>query len=106
MSMGEHDVIFDAMGSHVRLLIGEPGPGMAPAAEAAAQATRFVVEFDAALSRFKPDSELYALNADPRERVPASELLRTAVKAGLAAAERSDGLVDPTLAARDAAGRL
>ena len=30
--MSEHDVIFDAMGSHVRLLIGEPGPGMAPAA--------------------------------------------------------------------------
>ena len=58
---------------------------------------RFVVEFDAALSRFKPDSELCALNADPRERVPASALLRTAVRAGLAAAERSGGLVDPTL---------
>jgi thiamine biosynthesis lipoprotein len=97
MNMGEHDVIFDAMGSHVRLLIGEPGPGMAPAAAAAEQARQFVVEFDAALSRFKPDSELCALNADPRERVPASELLRTAVKAGLAAAERSGGLVDPTL---------
>ena len=96
--MGEHDVIFDAMGSHVRLLIGEPGPGMAPAPAAAEKARQFVVEFDAALSRFKPDSELCALNADPRERVPASELLREAVEAGLAAAERSDGLVDPTLA--------
>jgi len=97
MTRGEHDVVFDAMGSHVRLLIGEPGPGMAPAAAAAEQARQFVVGFDAALSRFKPDSELCALNADPRERVPASELLRTAVKAGLAAAERSGGLVDPTL---------
>jgi FAD:protein FMN transferase len=95
--MGEHDVIFDAMGSHVRLLIGEPGSGMAPAPAAAEQARQFVVEFDAALSRFKPDSELCALNDDPRERVPASELLRNAVKAGLAAAERSGGLVDPTL---------
>jgi FAD:protein FMN transferase len=95
--MGEHDVIFDAMGSHVRLLIGEPGPGMAPAPAAAEQARQFVVEFDAALSRFKPESELCALNDDPRERVRASELLRTAVKAGLAAAERSGGLVDPTL---------
>jgi thiamine biosynthesis lipoprotein len=95
--MGEHDVIFDAMGSHVRLLIGEPGPGMAPAPAAAEQARQFVVEFDAALSRFKPESELCALNDDPRERVQASELLRTAVKAGLAAAERSGGLVDPTL---------
>jgi thiamine biosynthesis lipoprotein len=96
--MDEHDVSFDAMGSHVRLLIGEPGPRMAPAPAAAERARKFVVEFDAALSRFKADSELSALNADPRECVPASELLRAAVKAGLAAAERSGGLVDPTLA--------
>jgi thiamine biosynthesis lipoprotein len=95
--MGEHDVIFDAMGSHVRLLIGEPGPGMAPAPAAAEQARQFVVGFDAALSRFKPESELCALNDDPREVVSASELLRTAVKAGVAAAEHSSGLVDPTL---------
>ena len=44
-----------------------------------------------------PSSELCALNADPRERVPASELLRRAVEAGVCAAERSGGLVDPTL---------
>ncbi len=95
--MSEHDVSFDAMGSHVRLLIGEPGPELAPAAEAAERTRRFVAEFDAALSRFKSGSELCALNADPRERVPASPLLRQAVAAGLAAAERSGGLVDPTL---------
>lgn len=95
--MAEHDVTFDAMGSHVRLLIGEPGPRMAPASEAAEQARTFIVEFDAALSRFKPESQLCALNADAREHVPASELLCTAVKAGLRAAEISDGLVDPTL---------
>jgi FAD:protein FMN transferase len=95
--VAEHDVTFDAMGSHVRLLIGEPGPGMAAAAVAAEQARQFVVAFEAALSRFKPESELCALNEDPRERVPASELLRAAVRAGLAAAKRSGGLVDPTL---------
>jgi len=95
--MTEHDLLFDAMGSHVRLLIGEPGPGMDPAPAAAEDARRFVAEFDAALSRFKPESELSALNADPRERVPASALLRRAVRAGLQAAELSDGLVDPTL---------
>jgi FAD:protein FMN transferase len=95
--MSEHDLTFDAMGSHVRLLIGEPGPGVPPAEEAAERARAFVLEFDAALSRFKPDSQLCALNEDPRERVPASELLREAVRAGLWAAERSDGLVDPTL---------
>jgi len=95
--MSEHDITFDAMGSHVRLLIGEPGPGMPPAAEAAGEGRRFIEEFDAALSRFKPDSELCALNADRRDRVPASTLLRRAVAAGLAAAELSGGLVDPTL---------
>jgi FAD:protein FMN transferase len=95
--MSEHDVIFDAMGSHVRLLIGEPGPGTTPAPAAAERARQFIVDFDATLSRFKPDSELCALNADERERVPASELLRAAVKAGLGAAEQSRGLVDPTL---------
>ena len=95
--MAELDITFDAMGSHVRFLIGEPAPGMPPAAEAAERERRFVHEFDAALSRFKPESELCALNADPRRRVPASELLRRAVAAGLAAARRTEGLVDPTL---------
>lgn len=95
--MNEHDLTFDAMGSHVRLLIGEPGPGMAPAAEAAEQGRRFIEGFDAALSRFRADSELCRLNADPREAVPASELLRRAVAAGVGAARRSGGLVDPTL---------
>jgi thiamine biosynthesis lipoprotein len=97
--MSEHDLTFDAMGSHVRLLIGEPGPGMPPAAAAAEQGRLFVEDFDATLSRFKPDSELCRLNADPRERVPASELMRRAIEAGLFAAARSGGLVDPTLIA-------
>jgi len=95
--MSGHDLTFDAMGSHVRLLIGEPGPGMEPAEGAAARGRRFVEDFDATLSRFRPESELCRLNADPRERVPASALLRRVVAAGIFAAERSGGLVDPTL---------
>ena len=95
--IGEQDLSFEAMGSRVRLLVGEPGPGMAAAAAAAEQGRRFVEDFEGALSRFKPDSELSRLNADERERVPASELMRRAVQAGLFAAERSGGLVDPTL---------
>jgi FAD:protein FMN transferase len=105
--MGEHDLTFEAMGSHVRLLIGEPGPGMAPAAVAAEQGRRFVEGFDAALSRFRPGSELCRLNADPRERVPASELMRRAAAAAVFAARRSDGLVDPTLVGEiEAAGYI
>jgi thiamine biosynthesis lipoprotein len=93
----EHDLGFDAMGSHVRLLIGEPGPGMDPAPVAAERARRLIRDFDAALSRFRPQSELCGLNRDPREVVPASALLRRAVRAGVEAAARTDGLVDPTL---------
>jgi thiamine biosynthesis lipoprotein len=95
--MSEHDITFDAMGSHVRLVIGEPGPGMEPAEAAAEDARAFVEDFAARLSRFRPDSELSRLNADPRGRVPASPLLRAAVEAGLEGARRSAGLVDPTL---------
>lgn len=95
--MSDHDVTFDSMGCEVRLLIGDPLPGSAPAWEAAERERLFIERFDAALSRFKPDSELTALNDDPRELVPASPLLRQAVRAGIWAAERSEGLVDPTL---------
>lgn len=95
--MTQHDLEFDAMGSRVRLLIGEPGPGM-PAPEVVGERSRrFLEEFDSSLSRFRPGSELCRLNADPRERVPASALLRRAIAAGIFAAERSGGLVDPTL---------
>lgn len=97
MTAAEHDSRFEAMGSHVRLLIGEPGPGLPPAQEAADRARRFVVEFEGALSRFDPESELSAFNRDCRDRVPASPLLCQAVGAGLWAAERTGGLVDPTL---------
>ena len=52
------------------------------------------------LSRFRPDSELCRLNADPRQEVPASPLLHAAISAGLLAAELTGGLVDPTLVAQ------
>ena len=95
--MSHYDLVFKAMGSEVRLLIGDPMPGSPTAAEAAERERRFIEHFDAALSRFRPDSELSEFNRDPREKVPASPLLREAVRAGLWAAARSDGLVDPTL---------
>jgi thiamine biosynthesis lipoprotein len=94
----ELDYTFQSMGSDIRLLIGRPLLPRAPAPLAAADRERaFVYEFARRLSRFTPDSELSALNHDPRPRVPASPLLRAAVNAGLWAAERSGGLIDPTL---------
>ena len=94
----EHDVTFRSMGSDVRLLIGRAlrsdGP---PAADAAIAQCAFIDDFASRMSRFIPDSELSALNGDPRAEVPASRLLRDVVRAGLWAAEATGGLVDSTL---------
>ncbi len=93
-----HDITFHSMGSDIRLLIGPPLLRNLPSPAAAAQRERgYVEDFAARLSRFRGDSELSALNSDPRARVPASALLRVAVGAGIWAARRSGGLVDPTL---------
>jgi thiamine biosynthesis lipoprotein len=91
------DMTFDCMGTEVRLVVAD---------EATAAACReFLEDFEADLSRFRPDSELSRFNGDPREEVPASALLRGAVAAGLMAAEFTEGLVDPTLtSALEAAG--
>ncbi len=83
------DHTFDCMGTEVRLLV----PDDAIAAECRAT----LRHFDLALSRFRPDSELTRFNAATLTEVPASALLRTAIAAGLMAAELTGGLVDPTL---------
>lgn len=85
------DVTFTCMGCEMRLLAEGADARDVDAAR------RLLDTIDAALSRFRPDSELSRLNADPRTTVPASPLLRAAVAAALWAAERSGGLVDPTL---------
>lgn len=96
--MTEHDLTFRAMGCELRLLVGgSPTPGGGSPARAAADARAWIEDFDDRLSRFRPGSELSALNRDPREAVPASDLLRAAVAAARWAAQRTDGLVDPTL---------
>ena len=95
----EADVTFAAMGSDVRLMIGAPlGAGRPDPGRAAETERRWVLDFARRLSRFSPDSELSRLNAAPQRTVPASPLLRAAIAAGLWAAQRSGGLVDPTLA--------
>ena len=94
----ELDYTFRAMGSDVRLLIGGRLLASAPPPlEAADRQRAFVREFSGRLSRFRPDSDLSVLNRDRRALALAPPLLRAAVGAGLWAAERSGGLVDPTL---------
>lgn len=92
------DLTFRSMGSDVRLIIGPPlDPRLPDPWEAAQRERAYIEDFARRLSRFRADSELSALNAAPGPEAPASPLMRTAVRAGLWAAERSGGLVDPTL---------
>ena len=79
---------FQLMGTEVRIVASPEG---------IADAEALLRDYDQRLSRFRPDSELSALNADAREQVPASALLREAVSVALEAAQATGGLVDPTV---------
>jgi thiamine biosynthesis lipoprotein len=87
--MTEHELSFRCMGTDVRLL--------APDRAGLDDARAWLSSFDARLSRFRPESELCALNRARCADVRAGTLLRSAVRAALWAAERTGGLVDPTL---------
>jgi FAD:protein FMN transferase len=54
---------------------------------------------DLACSRFRPDSELTAVNASSGSKRPVSALLAEAIRVALRAAEATDGDVDPTCGA-------
>jgi thiamine biosynthesis lipoprotein len=94
----EHERRAELFGTSVRILAGGPdAPGGPPADLAAASAQAVLRHHHEALTRFEPDSPLSVLNADPREACPVPQLVADAVAAALWAAERSAGLVDPTL---------
>lgn len=95
--MNRADATFDAMGCEVRLIVESIKANSPSALAAVADSERFVSEFEEALSRFIEESELCRLNRDPREVVPASPLMRAAIAAGVWAARRTGGLVDPTI---------
>ena len=86
--------LIHTMGTEVRILVAEEdGEGVLASEVAEAE----LHDFNSCLSRFIADSELSLFNENPSELVPASELLREAVGAGIWGAERTGGLVDPTL---------
>jgi thiamine biosynthesis lipoprotein len=94
----EHEHRFELFGSEVRLLIGPPlERGLAPPDLAALRLEAFLRAFHARLTRFDSASELSVMNACSSKRCSVSPLLALAVRAGLWSAERSAGLVDPTL---------
>ncbi len=83
---------FACFGSECTVIVDDPG-----AARAVADAKRALLEWHARFSRFKPESELSRLNADPRVTVPVTPLMRRVVEAAVSAARETGGLVDATL---------
>jgi FAD:protein FMN transferase len=97
---------FELFGTGVRLVAGgEPADGAPPPELAIAAAEAVLRACHLELTRFDPDSELSRLNADQEPARTSSRLTAGAVAAAIHAADRSGGLVDPTLiGALEAAG--
>ncbi len=92
------DETFPTMGVVARLLAEYPDAFGEDAARAEmAGARAFIESFAAAATRFDEASELCALNADPAAERGVSTLLGSAISAAVWAAQRSSGLVDPTM---------
>jgi FAD:protein FMN transferase len=84
---------FRAMGTAVELfLVAKPGPLAEAVLDGAEQEFE---RLEAVLSRFRPESELSALNRSGR--IQASEDLLTVVELALEARERTSGRFDPTV---------
>ena len=84
-----------ALGTSAMLLVD----GDAPPAAARAAVEAEIAAIDQACSRFRDDSELSRLNANPGRPVTISPTLAEALAVALRAAELTDGRVDPTLGA-------
>jgi thiamine biosynthesis lipoprotein len=93
---------FRAMGCEMKAVLDAEGPR---ARRALAQVPGWFESWEAALSRFRADSELSRLNARAGQIVRVSGVLWEVLQAALAAARRTGGLVTPTgLVALEAAG--
>ena len=82
-----------ALGGSVRVIVTRPRSlGAAKAA-----VDKVVVAIDSAASRFREDSELSRLNANPDRVIRVSPLLAEAIAAALRGARLTGGAVDPTV---------
>jgi len=88
---------FASMGGTARVTLESAVTPRAELERHAGAIRAVIADAEAALTRFRADSELSALNRDPRTAVPASPLLRHLALAVRAAGARSGGLVDATL---------
>ena len=81
-----------ALGTSVHLLVLD---GDLEAARAAVE--RLLDDVDRAYSRFRPDSELARVQAEPGRATPVGPLLWDAITTAFAVARDTGGAVDPTI---------
>lgn len=89
---GMHREQFRAMGTTISLLLPEQRAGSGTETVRA-----LFAQWEQTLSRFRPESELSALNARAGQPVAVSQLLYEVIETALEAARATDGLFDPTL---------
>lgn len=89
---GLQAVGFPAMGTHVRILAP-----VESAERSCALVERLFAHWEAALSRFLPDSDLSRANAAAGRAVEVDAILLDVTEAALSAARATGGLYDPTL---------
>lgn len=94
--MAEAATSFTCFGGECSVFVSGRGEAGSPD-HAAAKAQSELIEAHARFSRFKPESELMALNEDTRERVPVSPSMARFVEAVVEAGDQTGGLVDATL---------
>lgn len=95
--MAEVSRAFRAMNTDVLAAVVASPRRRVEAAAALREVERLFAEIETALSRFRPTSELSALNRAAGRPFRASPLLYTVVAEALAAARATDGLFDPTV---------
>lgn len=87
-------LVFRAMGCQMLAVVDTDA---VPAADGLMHVPEWFEAWEAALSRFRPESELSRLNRAAGAPVPVSDVLWTVLDAALKAARQSAGLVTPTL---------
>ncbi len=93
---GDRHHRFEALGTYVHVATSTP----AALADAVGIARTVLDRVDSTCSRFRRDSDLSRVSARAGRWVRVDDLLVAAVRVALAAAEETDGLVDPCLGAR------
>jgi thiamine biosynthesis lipoprotein len=92
----EHHATFPCFGGTCGVHVGGDGP-LGPAEAAVASVRTTLLAWHDRFSRFRPDSELSRLNADPAPTVAVSPLMALLARATADAGRASAGLVDATL---------